>query len=70
MNTIEQYEIKARAFQIMTGEMAPGKDVPSCCYSMSFDERSEMWDKWLKENSECINAMMRAFNDIIEDDSK
>lgn len=30
MNTIEHYEIKARAFQIMTGEMAPGKDVPSC----------------------------------------
>ena len=66
MNLDERYEVKAEAFRIMTGQMAPGKDPPSASYSKPFDERSAMWEQWRKQNGEITRAMEIAFERIME----
>jgi len=69
MDTNEIFEIKANAFRQMTGHMAPGKDAPSVSYPSPFDERFEAWEKWQKDNAKCINAMINAFNSIMDLDT-
>lgn len=67
MDSYVSYEIKAEAFRIMTGHMAPGKDAASASYPAPFEERQAAWDEWLKENSDCIKAMLAAADNFIED---
>ncbi len=67
MTVTEKYEVKAEAFRIMTGHMAPGKDPPMMSYSASFEERELMWASWIDENSDCVKAMLLAFEHIMED---
>lgn len=66
MNSIEQFEVKAEAFRIMTGHMAPGKDAAPESYPAPFDERAEAFDEWQKQHGDCVRAMMLAFDRIMD----
>jgi len=68
MDSNTSYELKAAAFQFMTGHMAPGKDAASGSYPASFEERSKAWDEWIKENSNFIKAMLYAVDLVITDE--
>ena len=59
LSTLEKFEIQAYAFHRMTGIMAPGKDESPCC-GISYDERKDKWDAWLKEYSPVVIAMIEA----------
>lgn len=61
MDNYDKYEIKAKAFRLMTGYTAPGKDPPSGSYPPPYEERQKAWEKWLNDNRQCINAMLQAF---------
>jgi len=67
MTTNEEYEIKAEAFRIMTGHLAPGKDPSPAANSSCFDERFAAYDQWIVTNGKCANAMMLAFKYIMEE---
>ena len=66
MDSNERYEVKAEAFRMMTGQMAPGKDPPRGSYSIPLEERSAMWDNWKCQHGEIIRAMEIAFERIME----
>lgn len=66
MDAYYRYEIKAEAFRIMTGHMAPGKDAPPQSYPAPYEEREKVWRQWLLDNEECINAMLLAVDRIID----
>jgi len=66
MNSITSYEIQAEAFRRMTGHMAPGKDAASESYPESFEVRHEAWTNWLKDNKECIKAMLHAVDSVCD----
>ena len=66
MDSNIRYEIKARAFQRMTGEMAPGKDAPEATYPEPIEKRQAMWDAWLKTHGECAEAMLKAAEEILQ----
>ena len=66
MDSYTSYEIKAEAFRLMTGHMAPGKDPAAASYPASFEERSEIWDAWLESNGECVIAMLKAADNFID----
>ena len=68
MDSNERYEVKAEAFRMMTGQMAPGKDPPRASYSEPFEDRMVMWDKWVIQHDEVIRAMLLAFERIMEDE--
>ena len=70
MNANDRYEIKAEAFRIMTGHMAPGKDPASASYPASFEERMEAWQKWLNDYHIIITAMFTAFDRIMDLDNE
>lgn len=58
------YEVKAEAFRIMTGMVAPGKDSVLAQESMS--ARFEAFENWLENNSQIINAMILAVDRVME----
>ena len=66
MDEIERYEVKAEAFRICTGHMAPGKDPASASYPAPFDERAKAWDEWHATHALPIAAMLTAFERIME----
>ena len=66
MNANTRYEITAKAFDLMTGLMAPGKDAPAALYPITPLERAEAWHSWKKDNQECIDAMITAFESVTE----
>ena len=57
----QRYELMAEAFYIMTGHIAPGKDVSPHGYAAPFLERQAAWNRWKEAHSAVINAMMTAF---------
>lgn len=61
-----QYEIKAEAFHIMTGQMAPGKDPPSASYPQPYEIRKEMYDEFIKKNGEMIGVVILACKRIVD----
>lgn len=67
MDANTSFEIKAEAFRIMTGYMAPGKSQSPHCYHQE-DERWEAWKNWLAKYGECAVAMLTAFERIIPND--
>lgn len=65
MNPNLKYEIKARAFFVATGYVAPGKDqpqgLPDC---MGIGRRQFFWDEWIAQNGKTINVMLKAFEEV------
>ena len=59
-----KYEIEARAFQIMTGQMAPGKDSPSAAGPSNLELRRELWDMWQNHYAPVIIALLKAFEEM------
>ena len=64
LSDLEIYEIKAEAFRILTGNMAPGKDVAPAANGKSFDERFALWGNWMRENKDVTNAMIKAMERV------
>jgi len=62
MNSLEIFEVKAEAFLIMTGHMAPGKDPARVTYPKPLEERQEIWEKWFHQYGSCVAAMITAFD--------
>jgi len=67
MDSLDEFEIKAEAFRLMTGMMAPGKDVPSVFSDSeeSFEVRAEAYADWQLRNIKCIAAMIVACERVI-----
>lgn len=57
----EKFEIKAGAFNRMTGIIAPGKD--SGC-SLSRYEREVAWDEWCEKYGDVFNAIIHQIGSI------
>lgn len=66
MNTNLKFEIKAKAFEIMTGLLAPGKDCPAACNGSDYGLREDCWKDWNNRYSKVVNAMILAFEKITE----
>lgn len=66
MDANTEFEIKAEAFRIMTGYMAPGKDAPMYAYAGREDEeeRHRQWGAWCMTYSGIIRAMLRAVEHV------
>jgi len=67
MNANESYEVKAEAFRMMSGQMAPGKDPPRGSYSEPLEKRFVLWNNWRSQHAEIIRAMEIAFERIMGD---
>ena len=65
MNVNTAYEIRAEAFRIMTGMMAPGKDPGMAGESASYEERCHVWGDWLLNNEDIITAMLKASEHVL-----
>ena len=68
MTDLERYEVKAEAFRICTGHMAPGKDPAAMSYPKPFEDRAKAWDEWHAAHALPIAAMLTAFERIMERD--
>ncbi len=69
MTDLEHFEVKAEAFRIMTGHMAPGKDASAASYPASYDERLAAWTAWYLEYGHCASAMCTAFERLMLEES-
>jgi len=67
IDTNTLFEIEAEAFNIMTGHMAPGKDVSASAQSIPYEARLAIWEMWVKQHSEIIFAMKKAFEMVIQE---
>ena len=65
MNSNQRLEVEARAFQIMTGRMAPFKDVPAAAGGWDMAERRACWYEWREFNGPIIQAMEAAFEYVM-----
>lgn len=68
MDELERFEVTAKAFHIMTGHMAPGKDAPPTSYPAPHEVREAEWEAWNKQHGPCIKAMLRAFAYVFPSD--
>jgi hypothetical protein len=64
LSAFTAYEIKAAAFQQMTGMMAPGKD--DAMGSHRYEDRQEAWEKWHTDNRAMIDAMLAGAEPYID----
>ncbi len=64
LNPQQTFEIMARAFRIMTGHTAPGKDVWGSMEAPR-EEREHHYRMWLKQNETVIGAMLTATEAVI-----
>jgi hypothetical protein len=66
----ERFEIQARAFEMMTGYTAPGKDCAPGASGHSYEERFGAWDVWKLAHKGCIDALLRSveleFQDVTD----
>jgi len=60
------YEIKAEAFRIFTGHMAPGKDPSSATYPAPFEQRAAAWETWHEGHAQIISAFTTAIRRMLE----
>jgi len=65
MNANINFEITAKAFELMTGLIAPGKDIPRAAYSISAEERRKYYTEWIEKNGETVGAMLAAMSHIL-----
>lgn len=70
LTKIESYEIQAFAFRVMTGYMAPGKDVSPLACEAPYEERCAAWDEWRNKHAHCILAMLHGFEALIDRDDE
>lgn len=70
LTKIESYEIQAFAFHVMTGYMAPGKDVSPLACEVPYEERCAAWDEWRNKHAHCILAMLHGFEALIDRDDE
>ena len=70
LTKIESYEIQAFAFRVMTGYVAPGKDVSPMAYEAPYEERCAAWDEWRNKHAHCILAMLHGFEALIDRDDE
>ena len=68
LTKLESYEIQAFAFRVMTGYMAPGKDVSPLAYEAPYVARCAAWDEWRNKHAHCILAMLHGFEALIDRD--
>ena len=68
MDSNLSFEIKAEAFRIMTGHMAPGKSASPESYPAPYEERIRIWGDWLVNNEEVINAMLLSMERMLPDE--
>lgn len=68
LDVITKFEVKAEAFRIMTGHMAPGKDASPQSYPAPYEERSKLFAEWIKTHGECVDAMIKAVERVVPDD--
>jgi hypothetical protein len=64
LNSTEEYELKAEAFRVMTGHMAPGKDAAAASYPAPYEEREAAWRDWCARHGEVVRAMIVALRVI------
>lgn len=64
LNSTEEYELKAAAFRVMTGHMAPGKDASAESYPATYEEREAAWREWSAKHAEVLRAMILALRVI------
>lgn len=64
LNEIEEYELKAEAFKIMTGYLAPGKDAAMIGGGVPYEERVAAWEKWIAVNGATARAFITALRVI------
>ena len=64
LNSTEEYELKAEAFRVMTGHMAPGKDASAAGYPAPYEEREAAWAEWGTKHGEVVRAMLLALRVI------
>lgn len=62
-----RFEIKAEAFRIMTGHMAPGKDASMHSYPAPYELRASLFAQWIGHHGKCLDAVIRAVERIIPD---
>jgi len=58
LNSTEEYELKAEAFRVMTGHIAPGKDAAAASYPAPYEEREAAWREWSAKHGEVVRAMI------------
>lgn len=67
LTSIERYEIRAEAFRIMTGHMAPGKSASAASNPASPEERNAAYLEWAAAHTNCVRAMLLAFERVMPD---
>ena len=65
MNANEMYEVQAEAFRLMTGHLAPGKDLGLAGHSREDEERRAAYKTWCEEYGACVAAMLSAFQSVV-----
>ena len=65
LDTTTRFELKAEAFRIMTGHMAPGKDASPHSYPAPYEDRTAAFDQWNAIHGDCVGAMIRAFERVM-----
>ena len=65
MTSNQRLEIEARAFQIMTGRLAPFKDLPAAASPTDIADVEETWHEWREFHSRIIQAMETAFEEMM-----
>ena len=69
MNSNTAFEVKAEAFRIMTGHLAPGKDAGLLDGdSISHQDRYEKWGIWVVVHGDVIRAMLKAVDNVLLSD--
>ena len=64
LTEIEEFEVLAEAFRIMTGHMAPGKDAAAASGAATYEERREAFDAWMETNEECAATIFMAIKRV------
>jgi len=65
LSEITKFDIQAEAFRIMSGYMAPGKDPSILSQPVSYEEREAAYRQWAEIHSECVRAILMAFESTL-----
>jgi hypothetical protein len=60
ISIVDRYELKAAAFNMLTGIMAPGKDPPPGSNQPPYEERFKAWEEWTDKHNDVLNALIDA----------
>jgi len=68
LNDIEAFELRAEAFRIMTGHMAPGKSASHYSQPASDEVREAAFKEWINKYGAVVHAMTVAAGRILVKD--